>query len=83
MRISTSLPDSDWREVAEAARFPVGLRNSYMSGQFLRDMSVAGLWRESWCEAGELSTQVYGWFTEGFDTLDLKDAKKLARRCRQ
>jgi hypothetical protein len=20
---------------------------------------------------------VYGWFTEGFDTLDLKDAKKL------
>jgi hypothetical protein len=23
------------------------------------------------------SLRVYGWFTEGFDTLDLKEAKKL------
>jgi hypothetical protein len=23
------------------------------------------------------SASVYGWFTEGFDTLDLKEAKKL------
>ncbi len=22
-------------------------------------------------------TQIYGWFTEGFDTADLKDAKAL------
>jgi hypothetical protein len=22
-------------------------------------------------------TEIYGWFTEGFDTLDLKDAKVL------
>ena len=26
-------------------------------------------------EARGLLTPVYGWFTEGFDTLDLKDAK--------
>jgi hypothetical protein len=25
----------------------------------------------------ELLAAVYGWFTEGFDTLDLKEAKKL------
>ena len=25
----------------------------------------------------DLLTPVYGWFTEGFDTLDLKDAKAL------
>jgi hypothetical protein len=25
----------------------------------------------------ELSAPVYGWFTEGFDTRDLKDAKAL------
>jgi predicted ATPase len=25
----------------------------------------------------ELLAPVYGWFTEGFDTLDLKDAKTL------
>jgi hypothetical protein len=28
-------------------------------------------------EARNLLAPVYGWFTEGFDTLDLKEAKKL------
>jgi hypothetical protein len=28
-------------------------------------------------EARDLLAPVYGWFTEGFDTLDLKEAKEL------
>jgi predicted ATPase len=28
-------------------------------------------------EAGELLAPIYGWFTEGFDTPDLKEAKAL------
>jgi predicted ATPase len=28
-------------------------------------------------QARELLASVYGWFTEGFDTRDLKDAKAL------
>ncbi len=28
-------------------------------------------------EASDLLAPVYGWFTEGFDTADLKDAKAL------
>jgi hypothetical protein len=28
-------------------------------------------------QARQLLAPVYGWFTEGFDTLDLKEAKKL------
>jgi predicted ATPase len=28
-------------------------------------------------EAREVLAPVYGWFTEGFDTLDLKEAKAL------
>jgi len=28
-------------------------------------------------EARDLLTPVYGWFTEGFDTADLKEAKAL------
>jgi len=28
-------------------------------------------------EARELLAPVYGWFTEGFDTRDLKEAKRL------
>ena len=42
-----------------------------------RDM--ARLWRDQGKreEARELLAPVYGWFTEGFDTLDLKEAKAL------
>jgi hypothetical protein len=41
--------------------------------------SLARLWRDQGRrdEARELLAPVYGWFTEGFDTLDLKDAKAL------
>jgi predicted ATPase len=31
-------------------------------------------------QARELLAPVYGWFTEGFDTLDLKEAKGASRR---
>jgi class 3 adenylate cyclase len=41
--------------------------------------SLARLWGEQGrrAEAHELLELVYGWFTEGFDTTDLKDAKAL------
>jgi predicted ATPase len=41
--------------------------------------SLARLWRDQdkRDEARELLAPVYGWFTEGFDTLDLKEAKNL------
>jgi predicted ATPase len=40
---------------------------------------MARLWRDQGKreEARELLAPVYGWFTEGFDTLDLQEAKKL------
>jgi predicted ATPase len=42
-------------------------------------MSMARLWRDQGKrdEARDLLAPVYGWFTEGFDTLDLKQAKAL------
>jgi predicted ATPase len=42
-------------------------------------MSLARLWRDRGKrrQARELLAPVYGWFTEGFDTLDLKEAKAL------
>ena len=42
-------------------------------------MSMARLWRDQGRlnEARDLLAPVYGWFTEGFDTLDLKEAKAL------
>jgi predicted ATPase len=42
-------------------------------------MSLARLWRDQGkrAEARDLLAPIYGWFTEGFDTADLKDAKAL------
>ena len=41
--------------------------------------SMARLWRDQGKreEARELLAPVYGWFTEGFDTLDLREARAL------
>jgi predicted ATPase len=42
-------------------------------------MSLARLWQQQGkhAEARELLAPIYGWFTEGFDTADLQDAKIL------
>jgi predicted ATPase len=41
--------------------------------------SLARLWRDQGrrAEAHDLLAPVYSWFTEGFDTPDLKEAKAL------
>jgi len=41
--------------------------------------NTARLWRDQGKvqQAREMLAPVYGWFTEGFDTRDLKDAKAL------
>jgi predicted ATPase len=42
-------------------------------------MSLSRLWQQQGkaAEAHALLAPVYGWFSEGFDTADLKDAKAL------
>ena len=42
-------------------------------------VSLARLWqqREKTAEAQQMLAEIYGWFTEGFDTADLKEAKTL------
>ncbi len=42
-------------------------------------MSLSRLWQRQGKrdEARKLLAEIYGWFTEGFDTADLKDAKAL------
>ena len=51
-----------------------------LPGQLARRcISTARLWRDQGKrdDARELLAPDYGWFTEGFDTLDLKEAKAL------
>jgi predicted ATPase len=42
-------------------------------------MSLTRLWQQQGkrAEAHQLLAEVYGWFTEGFDTADLREAKAL------
>ena len=53
--------------------------NKPKSWELRASMSLARLWRDQGKpqQARELLAPVYGWFTEGFDTLDLKEAKAL------
>jgi predicted ATPase len=49
------------------------------SWELRASMSLARLWRDQGKvqQARELLAPAYGWFTEGFDTRDLKEAKGL------
>ena len=42
-------------------------------------LSLARLWQKQGKknEARQMLAEIYGWFTEGFDTADLKEAKTL------
>ena len=57
----------------------VARRQQAKSWELRAAMSMARLWRDQGKrdEARELLSPVYGWFTEGFDTRDLKEAKAL------
>ena len=52
-----------------------------MSWELRAAMSMARLWRDQGKreEARDLLAPVYFWFTEGFDTRDLKEAKALLK----
>jgi len=57
----------------------VARRQSAKSLELRAAMSLGRLWQRQRkkAEAEELLAEVYGWFTEGFDTADLKQAKAL------
>jgi predicted ATPase len=43
-------------------------------------MSLSRMWQQGKrAEAHELLAPIYGWFTEGFDTDDLQEAKALLK----
>ena len=48
-------------------------------GSFLAGMSLSRLWQRQGkkAEARQMLADIYNWFTEGFDTKDLQEAKIL------
>jgi len=57
----------------------VARRQEAKSLELRAAMSLARLWQRQGkqAEARQLLADVYGWFTEGFDTADLQEAKAL------
>jgi len=57
----------------------VARRQEAKSLELRAAMSLSRLWQQQGkrVEARELLAPIYGWFTEGFDTADLQEAKAL------
>jgi predicted ATPase len=57
----------------------VARRQQAKSLELQAAMSLSRLWQRQGkrAEARELLAPIYGWFTEGFDTADLQEAKAL------
>jgi predicted ATPase len=77
LRRNPSAPDraeASYRRAIERAR-----AQEAKSWELRAATSLARLWRDQGkpAEARDLLAPVYGWFTEGFDTADLTDAKAL------
>ncbi|MGC1884888.1 MAG: hypothetical protein WA709_02090 [Stellaceae bacterium] len=66
-------------ETAMQQGIAVARRQNAKSWELRGAMSLARLWAEQGrrSEARDLLAPIYAWFTEGFDTADLKDAKTL------
>jgi predicted ATPase len=71
--------DTAQAEVYFERALAVARQRQAKSWELRAAMSLARLWRSQGKvqQARELLAPIYGWFTEGFDTLDLKQAKAL------
>ena len=71
----------DWSEAEQQYRQAIAVaeRQSAKLFQLRASTSLARLWRDQGkrAEAYDLLAPVYDWFTEGFDTPVLKEAKAL------
>jgi predicted ATPase len=77
--LMAAAPDATKAEVYFERSLAVARKQQAKSWELRAAMSMARLWRDQGKrdEARALLAPVYGWFTEGFDTLDLKEAKAL------
>jgi class 3 adenylate cyclase/predicted ATPase len=72
-------PDAAKAEASFERALAVARQQQAKSWELRAAACLARLWRDQGKpqHACELLAPIYGWFTEGFDTLDLKDAKAL------
>ena len=77
--LKSPVPDAAKAEAYFERALAVARKQQAKSWELRAAMSMARLWRDQGKreQARDLLAPVYGWFTEGFDTLDLKEAKAL------
>ena len=73
------IPDAAQAEACFQQALAIARRQETKSWELRAAMSLSRLWQRQGkrVEARELLAPVYGWFTEGFDTADLQEAKAL------
>jgi predicted ATPase len=78
-RLLQRLREVDAADASLRTAVDIAAAQSAKGAQLHSANSLARLWRDQGKpqQARELLAPVYGWFTEGFDTLDLKEAKAL------
>jgi len=71
--------NSDAAEKLYSKALSIALEQEAKLWELRAAVSLARLWVDQgrWTEAYDLLAPVYSWFTEGFDTADLKEAKAL------
>ena len=79
LHLREAVPDVEQAGISFQRALDVARRQQAKSWELRAATSLARLWRDQGkrAESYDLLAPVYGWFTEGFDTADLKEAKAL------
>ena len=79
MLLRQAVPDTPQAEACFQQALAIARRQQAKSWELRAAMSLSRLWQQQGKRAAarELLAPIYGWFTEGFDTADLQEAKAL------
>ena len=73
------MPDAKQAEACLQQALNIARAQQVKSLELRAAMSLSRLWQQQdkRAQAAQLLAPIYGWFTEGFDTADLQEAKVL------
>jgi predicted ATPase len=77
--LQQAAPDAPQAEACFQQALAIARRQQAKSWELRTAMSLARLWQQQGKRAAARQplAEIYGWFTEGFDTPDLQEAKAL------
>jgi predicted ATPase/DNA-binding winged helix-turn-helix (wHTH) protein len=77
--LKQAIPEVSQAEACFQQALTIARRQQAKSWELRAAMSLSRLWQQQGkrAEAYELLAPLYGWFTEGFDTMDLQEAQAL------